>query len=200
MAVHTDFTVDISAAPEVVWAVISDVESWPEWTASVTSVRRLSSARLQVGSRVRLQQPRLPATVWTVADLVAGEQFTWTADSPGVRTRAFHRVVGRADGPTGRRRRSGLIRGCPRVGGGAALRGPRPALPAEGGCRPQAALRGVRSAPAGLSRPKSLTRLPEPRTSVTGSWAGRCRTRVGRSAPPVTTRDLKSGGWRVSRS
>lgn len=93
-----DITVDISAPPEVVWAVISDVESWPEWTASVTSVRRLSSEPLQVGSRVRIKQPRLPATVWTVSDLVEGEQFTWTADSPGVRTSASHRVVGRADG------------------------------------------------------------------------------------------------------
>jgi uncharacterized protein YndB with AHSA1/START domain len=93
-----DITVDISAPPEVVWAAISDVESWPKWTASVTSVRRLSSERLQVGSRVRIKQPRLPATVWTVSDLVEGEQFTWTADSPGVRTRASHRVVGRADG------------------------------------------------------------------------------------------------------
>jgi uncharacterized protein YndB with AHSA1/START domain len=93
-----DITVDISAPPEAMWAVISDVESWPEWTASVTSVRRLSFERLQVGSRVRLKQPRLPATVWTVSDLVEGEQFAWTADSPGVRTRASHRVVGRADG------------------------------------------------------------------------------------------------------
>ena len=94
-----DITVDISAPPEVVWAVISDVESWPEWTASVTSVRRLSSQRLQVGSRVRIKQPRLPATVWTVSDLVEGEQFTWTADNPpGVRTRASHRVAGRANG------------------------------------------------------------------------------------------------------
>ena len=78
--------------------VLSDVESWPEWTASVTSVRRLSSERLRVGSRVRIKQPGLPATVWTVSDLVEGEQFTWTADSPGVRTRASHRVAGRADG------------------------------------------------------------------------------------------------------
>jgi uncharacterized protein YndB with AHSA1/START domain len=81
--VRTDITVGISAPPELVWAVISDVESWPEWTASVTAVRRLSSERLQVGSPVRLEQPRLPATVWTVSDLVAGEQFSWTADSPG---------------------------------------------------------------------------------------------------------------------
>jgi uncharacterized protein YndB with AHSA1/START domain len=73
---RTGITVGISAPPELVWAVLSDVESWPESTASVTAVRRLSSERLQVGSRVRLKQPRLPATVWTVSALVAGERFT----------------------------------------------------------------------------------------------------------------------------
>jgi hypothetical protein len=81
--VRTDITVGISAPPAVVWAVLSDVASWPEWTASVTSVCRLSSGRRRVGSRVRLKQPGLPATVWTVSDPVAGEQFSWTADSPG---------------------------------------------------------------------------------------------------------------------
>jgi uncharacterized membrane protein len=93
-----DITVDISAPPEAMWAVISDVESWPEWTASVTSVRPLSPGPLQVGSRVRIKQPRLPATVWTVSDLVEGERFTWTATSPGVNTRASHRVVPAAEG------------------------------------------------------------------------------------------------------
>ena len=93
-----DVTIDISAPPEVVWAVLSDVESWPTWTASITSVRPLSPDPLQVGSRVRIKQPRLPATVWTVSDLVEGEQFTWTATSPGVNTRASHRVAGTAAG------------------------------------------------------------------------------------------------------
>ena len=91
-------TVDISAPPEVVWAVLSDVESWPAWTASITSVRPSSPDSLQVGSRVRIKQPRLPATVWTVSDLVEGERFTWTSTSPGVHTRASHRVVRTAKG------------------------------------------------------------------------------------------------------
>jgi uncharacterized protein YndB with AHSA1/START domain len=91
-------TVDISAPPEVVWPVLSAVEFWPEWTASVTSVRPLSPGPLQVGSRVRIKQPRLPATMWTVSDLVEGERFTWTATSPGVNTRASHRVVPAAEG------------------------------------------------------------------------------------------------------
>src|SRR3712207_1798735 len=95
---RVDVTVHISAPPEVVWAVLADVGSWPAWTASVTSVRPLSPDPLRVGSRVRIKQPRLPAAVWTVSDLVEGEQFTWTATGPGVHTRASHRVVGTAEG------------------------------------------------------------------------------------------------------
>ena len=95
---RADITVDISAPPDVVWAVLADVEAWPEWTASVTSVRKETAGPLQVGSRVRLEQPKLPPTVWTVSELVEGERFAWTASSRGVRTRADHRVVGRPDG------------------------------------------------------------------------------------------------------
>jgi hypothetical protein len=36
--------------------------------------------------------------VWTVSELVEGERFTWTSTSPGVKTRASHRVVGTAEG------------------------------------------------------------------------------------------------------
>ena len=95
---QVDVTVDISAPPEVVWAVLSDVESWPTWTASITSVRLLGPDPLQVGSRVRSKQPRLPASVWIVSELVEGERFIWTATGPGVHTRASHRVVRTSDG------------------------------------------------------------------------------------------------------
>jgi hypothetical protein len=102
------------------------------------------------GSRVRIKQPRLPATVWTVSDLVEGKQFTWTADNPGVRTRASHRVVGRADGSQATLRidQGGVLGSVV----GFLYGGPHPALSADGGCRPQAALRGVHSAAPGLSR------------------------------------------------
>ena len=95
---QVDVTVDISAPPEVVWAVLMQVERWPEWTASITSVRPSSPGPLQVGSRVRIKQPRLPTAVWTVSELVDGERFTCTVRSPGVDTRASHRIVRTAEG------------------------------------------------------------------------------------------------------
>lgn len=75
-----------------------DVERWPEWTASVTSVRRLDEGPLRVGSRVRIRQPRLPTTTWTVTEVVAGESFTWVAAGPGFTTTASHRVRPDASG------------------------------------------------------------------------------------------------------
>jgi uncharacterized protein YndB with AHSA1/START domain len=34
-------TVDIDAPPDRVWAVMSDIERWPEWTPTVTSIARM---------------------------------------------------------------------------------------------------------------------------------------------------------------
>ena len=35
---HFSVTVDIPAPPDRVWAVIADVERWPEWTPTVTRI------------------------------------------------------------------------------------------------------------------------------------------------------------------
>lgn len=85
-------TVDIAAAPERVWAVIADVERWPEWTPSVTRVERLDGGPLAVGSRVRIRQPKLLPVVWQVTELREGQGFIWVTRSPGVRVVARHSV------------------------------------------------------------------------------------------------------------
>jgi uncharacterized membrane protein len=89
---HFSITVDIPAPTSVVWAVISDVERWPEWTASIARVKSLSPAPLQVGSRFKVHQPELPPASWRVTELNPGSDFTWVSGGPGVRVIARHAV------------------------------------------------------------------------------------------------------------
>jgi hypothetical protein len=85
-------SVDIGAPPARVWAVMKDVERWPEWTATVTSIRKLDPGPLAVGTRAAIRQPRLPPARWQVIAVEEGRGFTWVTRSPGVVITAKHAV------------------------------------------------------------------------------------------------------------
>ena len=91
-------TVDISATPERVWEVLTDVERWSEWTETVTSVKRLDEGPLRSGSRAKIDQPKIPETEYVVTELEPGRSFTWVATGPGVITTARHVVEALPDG------------------------------------------------------------------------------------------------------
>jgi uncharacterized protein YndB with AHSA1/START domain len=85
-------TVNIDASPEKVFAVLCDVERWPEWTSTMTSVQRVQSSPFGVGSSARVRQPGLRPTVWQVTAFENQRNFTWTARSPGLRMTAAHLI------------------------------------------------------------------------------------------------------------
>jgi uncharacterized protein YndB with AHSA1/START domain len=76
-------SVDIQAAPQRVWEVLSDSERWHEWTPSVTSVEMLDEP-LAVGSRAIIRQPELPPAKFKVTALERGRSFTWASGIPGI--------------------------------------------------------------------------------------------------------------------
>jgi len=82
-------SITIDAPIEVVWSVFTDVERWPTWASSFTSVE-LIDGPMRLGARVRIRQPRLPTVIWEVTKWDPGRSWTWTATSPGARTEASH--------------------------------------------------------------------------------------------------------------
>ena len=84
--------IEIRAVPARVWGVMIDVERWPEWTSSVSSVELLNGGPLRVGSRVRIRQPRLPVAVWTVTLIEPERYFEWRSAAAGLTSVAGHRL------------------------------------------------------------------------------------------------------------
>ncbi|NTY61333.1 SRPBCC family protein [Mycolicibacterium sphagni] len=85
-------SVEIDAPADLVWDVFTDVEHWPEWTASVTRLTGLDGPQIAVGRRFQIKQPRMPKLVWTVTEVVPGASWTWVQHSPGGVTSARHRI------------------------------------------------------------------------------------------------------------
>jgi uncharacterized membrane protein len=87
----TETSIDIAAPMARVWAVLSDVSRWPEWTDSVDSVD-LDGDALRVGSAARVKQPKLPPATWRVTELMPGRSFTWVARAPGLTSAGSHEL------------------------------------------------------------------------------------------------------------
>jgi len=85
-------SIDIEAAVEKVWATTLDIEHWPDWTPTVTRARRLGSSPVGVGSRVLIEQPKLPPALWVVESLEPGRSMTLKSGLPGMRVIAHHRL------------------------------------------------------------------------------------------------------------
>ena len=95
---------EINASAELVWATVRDIERWPEWTPTVTSVRLRTPPPLAVGSRAVIRQPKLPPALWRMVELDDSlRNFMWVNSAPGVRVVVRALVI-----PVGERSRVSL--------------------------------------------------------------------------------------------
>lgn len=87
----------IAAPPEIVWRVTAEVERWPEWTPTVTSVVLMTGPPLAVGSVARIKQPMQPEAEWVVTELVLGRRFAWETRRAGLRMVGRHELLVEGD-------------------------------------------------------------------------------------------------------
>jgi hypothetical protein len=85
-------TCTTQADPAVVWKVLADVERWHEWTPTVLSIKPLSDIGFAVGSRYRVEQPKLRPAIYEVTECIPGSRFTWVQRFIGGAMIADHRI------------------------------------------------------------------------------------------------------------
>ena len=76
-------TVDVAAPAARVWSLVRDVEAWPTWTPTMSTVE-LQGPELEPGVPVRVRQPGRRPDLYTVL-VVDGQRFLWAARKPGFR-------------------------------------------------------------------------------------------------------------------
>jgi hypothetical protein len=97
-------TTDVDTSADLVFAVLTDIERWPEWTPTVTRVERLDGPfpPLAISSRIRIVQPKVPAAEWTVTALEADRGFRMMSRSSGATVVANHWAEPLGDGQRSR--------------------------------------------------------------------------------------------------
>ena len=82
----------IDAPADVVWQLTTDVEAWPTYMPTVTTVERLDEGPLRAGASARIKQPGQAAATWTVTELTPGSTFSWRSQRRGMAMVGGHRV------------------------------------------------------------------------------------------------------------
>ena len=91
-------TIEIAALPEDVWSVLVEVEAWPAWTASMSSVQLVTPGPLRLGSVAKVRQPRLAPATMTVSEFRDGRSFAWSTGNRLLATVGDHRIEPAAEG------------------------------------------------------------------------------------------------------
>lgn len=87
-----------TAEPGRLWAVLSDIEKWPERIETYEEVRRHESGPLALGDHAHVKQRGLAGGDWTVTALEEGRAFAWESRQPGVHLVGRHAVTAEPGG------------------------------------------------------------------------------------------------------
>jgi len=83
-------SINIAAPVARIWELTLAVETWPQHNPTMTSIERLDTGPLGIGSQARVKQRGQRARVWTVTALEPEKVFAWSTKSRGLTMTAIH--------------------------------------------------------------------------------------------------------------
>jgi hypothetical protein len=89
---------EIRASPQSVWELTQDIENWPVVTPTITTVERLDTGPLRLGSTARIKQPGQRPAVWTVTAIDPPRRFAWAAKVFTITMTGTHQIETTPDG------------------------------------------------------------------------------------------------------
>ncbi len=86
--------IHIPAPAALAWDILANnVQAWPDWTQSMTSIRALDPGPMRNGARFAVKQPKLPEAVMTVVDWEPISRFSWRSEGRLLWAMADHAIT-----------------------------------------------------------------------------------------------------------
>jgi uncharacterized membrane protein len=95
-------SVSIAAPLEVVYGVLADVPTWPQWSPTMDAVECRDPGPIRPGTTALVRQPGLRPATWEVDVVEPNRRFLWHTGGLGYRIDADHELAAHPDGTVAR--------------------------------------------------------------------------------------------------
>jgi hypothetical protein len=82
--------IEIQAPVQVIWNIMLQVERWHEWTPTINSIKKLGTDGFGTGTKLLIEQPKLPTAVWKVFEMKPEEGFSMAKENLFLKIVAAH--------------------------------------------------------------------------------------------------------------
>ncbi len=85
-------SVEIDAPPEKVWALVNELEQWPQWIPSIKKIEKLSEGALGEGSQIRITAKSIITVrlLMTITEFVPGRHAVMQGKVLGTRMTRYY--------------------------------------------------------------------------------------------------------------
>ena len=90
--------IDINAPRAIVWNTMMDVANWHRWTPTIIRIENLNTSKVEVGTKLLIEQPKLAKAVWKVFQLMPQEDFLMKKGNLFLNIIAVHRLLSSKEG------------------------------------------------------------------------------------------------------